>query len=179
MDVKTCFKCNQTKPLDEFYKHIRMRDGHLNKCKECTKLESKSNYKVKSEDPLWLEKERIRGREKFKRLNYKNKHRLSDLLKKERSNLSRILRGKGFLIPGKEAHHWNYNLPHSIMLMSKSAHRRVHKYISVNYEDKMCYKSNGEPILNENDAIKYTKDCLLLEGVTEDIRIINLNQLLI
>lgn len=34
---KKCFVCGQVKPLDEFYVHKRMGDGHLNKCKECCK----------------------------------------------------------------------------------------------------------------------------------------------
>jgi len=43
MSFKRCFKCLDNLPLDSFYKHSKMGDGHLNKCKQCTKNDATKN----------------------------------------------------------------------------------------------------------------------------------------
>ena len=46
---KECFKCHIVKPLGAFYKHKMMADGHLGKCKECTKKDAATNRLEKVE----------------------------------------------------------------------------------------------------------------------------------
>lgn len=64
--MKICFKCHKEKLLSEFYTHHQMLDGHLNKCKDCTRSDTANNTARKSLDPTWVISERRRHRAKSK-----------------------------------------------------------------------------------------------------------------
>ena len=65
--MKQCFKCKRHLELFEFYKHSMMADGHLNKCKSCTKQDSENRRKYKEQDINWVLSERKRHREKSRK----------------------------------------------------------------------------------------------------------------
>jgi hypothetical protein len=49
MKIKKCFKCGIEMPIDKFYRHSEMADGHLGKCKEGTKKDLIKNRANKLE----------------------------------------------------------------------------------------------------------------------------------
>jgi len=68
---KKCFKCENILPLDMFYKHIGMTDGHLNECKECLKKRvRKREKKLRQENPEWVLKEKERQKNKYVQNNF-------------------------------------------------------------------------------------------------------------
>ena len=60
--MKTCFKCGETKPLDDFYSGRGMRDGRRNPCKTCYLEESRRLRNRAALDPKWREKHRAECR---------------------------------------------------------------------------------------------------------------------
>ncbi len=59
-DPKTCFKCGIEKTRAGFYKHSKMADGLLGKCKECAKKDVQGNYRANHDYYIQYEKKRYR-----------------------------------------------------------------------------------------------------------------------
>lgn len=155
---KTCRQCGVTKPISEYYKHKNMPDGYLNHCKKCKKEYAKKAYDEKSKDKNWIESERKRHRDKYKRLNYNEKQKLWDKNKpwtktSEYKNLSKRLK----IEKGCEAHHWSYKKEHikDVIILKTKTHRNWHKFLSLD-RDLKCFKGiNGEILDTKEKHIKY------------------------
>lgn len=160
--MKKCFKCEKTMPLNYFYRHSQMKDGHLNKCKECSKSDVKNNYSNLSKNDDFMEKERLRCRIKYHKYKYKsNSDKLNQNLLK---NCRKVFLSKGFLIDkDEELHHWNYNKPYSCFILKRKHHARLHQIINLD-EDKVYFRFNNNildsvekhiDVLNKIDGFKY------------------------
>lgn len=124
METKKCFKCGRILPITEFYKHPQMRDGHLNKCKQCTKKDVRSNYIHNIQNEEYVEKERQRGRDKYSRLY--SSGRCKKNTHKDSTNTRRYYVSRGIDVGENEFHHWNYNRKNDVFVLSRRAHKFAH-----------------------------------------------------
>ena len=163
--TKVCFKCRIEKPLSDFYKHPKMADGHLNKCKECAKKDVREKYEENIQTTEYVEKERARSREKYHRLNYKN---LDCIKHPEGKTSASFLKKKGVDLKGKEIHHWNYNLKYNVFILNPRAHKLVHKYIDFN-SDTNTFMHRGIELSTKESHFNLIKSVFELNNVNYEI----------
>ena len=73
---KTCICCKCEKELSEFYVHPAMKDGHLNKCKECCKRHATERRNSNLEEVRNYDRNRPNKKERtLKGKEYKDKMR--------------------------------------------------------------------------------------------------------
>lgn len=143
--MKRCFKCLCEKPLDEFYRHAQMGDGHLNKCKDCTKKDVKEHRQ--------REWERVRA---YDRMRASQPHRVAKAKEiqaawkaahpERRSAQNKVwaaLRsGKLQKQPcwecgsAAEAHHPDYSRPLDVVWLCSTHHKQAHALVANDSQSK-------------------------------------------
>lgn len=123
MKTKTCFRCGRSLPITEFYAHPMMSDGHLNKCKECTKADSAARREQHPERDL-----DTRLKACAKKPTSKNAHMAIDAAVRA----GRIIKPKfcsGCGCPDTEhrieAHHYDYSKPLDVIWLCTPCHSRI------------------------------------------------------
>jgi hypothetical protein len=168
MEYKICFKCNKNKPLTDYYKHPKMGDGHLNKCKECTKDDVNKRYKEKVKDEHWLEYERERGRTKYYRLGYRKSLKpigaftKNGQLYKEKypEKYKAVIASQRISSKGGHNHHWSYNEEHwkDVINLSKKDHIKAHRFIIYDQERMMYRTIDGILLDTKERHLAYIMD---------------------
>lgn len=132
---KTCFRCREEKSISDFYLHKKMKDGHLNKCKECTildvRLYRRNNDRVREYDKKrW--KENPDRRKKASLISSKWRKENPDKYKAQ-TMLNNAIRDKRVVrmaccMCGKKAHahHEDYTKPFSVIWLCPMHHQRLH-----------------------------------------------------
>jgi hypothetical protein len=140
---KACFKCGKTLPLTEFYKHPAMGDGHLGKCKQCTKKDV-TEHREKNIDKI-REYDRTRSKLPHRKSLAVELHRVWRKEDARRDKCHRavsraILNGTITRLPcevcGSEksqAHHEDYDKPLDVMWLCAQHHCDRHKKLKEDF----------------------------------------------
>lgn len=130
---KECIKCGQSKQLVEFYKHKQMADGHLNKCKFCTKLENWDRRHNSENREKILAYDRARGNRQD--YSYVKEYRAKNPEIYAAHRAVKNAKKRGDLIPqpckecgadNAHAHHHDYTKPLDVEWLCAACHRLEH-----------------------------------------------------
>ena len=163
--MKTCFKCKETKPLDEFYRHSQMSDGHLGKCKTCARSDAKSRRKNPRFRAMVLAYDRERG-----------SRRTADDLRIYRAEnpeavtahrvIAYALRTGKICRPSKceacatdcipHGHHHDYSKPLSVVWLCATCHQQHHAMMRL--IEKSMNREEGQPLVRADVLAREAKE---------------------
>lgn len=120
--MKTCLKCNKTKPLRLFSKHKGFKDGHRSRCKQCSRVDSYDYYQ--------------KNKEKLKDRPYDNESSYRSKKKYPEKHCARVKAGQAKLEqkPCEDCgesntvkHHEDYKKPLEVTWLCCSCHAKRHR----------------------------------------------------
>lgn len=142
--MKTCPKCNQTKPLSEFYKNCATKDGYLNDCKICCSKYQKKYIQTKQGK---VAHKRYKQSEKGKavcriadkrfRIRHPNYVKAHNTVK-HAIKVGKLPRSDSLLChycpaQAEQYHHWrDYEPEHQldVVPVCRKCHRKIHRKIA-------------------------------------------------
>ena len=135
MKTKKCFKCEAELPIVNFYKHPKMGDGHLGKCKACTRYDVRQNRKVKAEYYREYDRQRSKDPERIAAISRSSKKDTTKYL--ARVTLQNAV-ARGQVIrqaceqcgnPKTDAHHPDYTKPLEVVWLCRQHHMDIHRMV--------------------------------------------------
>lgn len=142
--MKRCFKCGEEKPLDEFYKHKQMADGHVNKCKICNKKDVHENRVLQIDKIRAYDRKRGRTKRRIKQCSDRLKiWRIKNPEKYAAHSAANNAIRDGLLVKQPcavcgtdsniQKHHHDYNKPLDVVFLCPIHHKRAHG-LGLDYE---------------------------------------------
>lgn len=128
--MKNCFKCGEDKPRSEFYRHAKMADGLLGKCKDCTKSDARRNREENLEDRQAYDRERAKRRDRQAAVNKSNRERNPEKYR-ARTALNNAVRDGRIVKPDAcacgsteaiQGHHADYSKPLEVTWQCRKCH---------------------------------------------------------
>jgi hypothetical protein len=164
--MKACFKCLEVKPLNQFYKHPMMADGHLGKCKDCAKRDVYENREKRRDYYMEYDRNRPnaaertklnaarlkteRGKEQRKKANANRRARhplkyAANVMAGNAIRDGRLIRQPCEVCGGTDkihAHHEDYTKPFDVNWLCMAHHVARHKQL--NAERRAAAKEGKE-----------------------------------
>jgi hypothetical protein len=136
LTTKVCFKCGTEKPLDDFYRHKMMADGHLGKCKECTKSDVRGNRAARIDYYKAYDVERMRRPERraaFREYGRAARERYPEKRRAHNAVSHAIRDGRLKRLPCRDCgdpktdgHHEDYSKPLEVIWLCRQCHHNEH-----------------------------------------------------
>jgi len=150
--MKACILCSEVKPYSEYYRHSKMSDGYLGRCKECHKLEirkvraERHEYYREFDRQRGMKPHRVAARKAYQKTpagkaavarahdSYAAKNPERKAATQAVSNAvrdGRLHRPPACWHCGSckriEGHHWDYSQQLSVVWLCNSCHRECHR----------------------------------------------------
>lgn len=149
MEEKKCKECKLLKRKSDFY-------GLQGECKECTRKRVKAREDTLKKDPSYIQSERKRGREKYRRLyagtqkaklDVNKRYWLKYPEKRAAQLFSQYLKNEN---DGTEKHHWSYLKEHwlDVICIIKKDHMKAHRFIIYDQERMMYRRFDTNELLD-------------------------------